>query len=196
DRTTAAVSTANASHHAREATSTPPTTEVYAGRDRGDGPDGDGDEGSVQRRHSGDLRTRHRHTAWSEVRQLEREHIGRGDRDRVLRGGEQDDGRATRAAAGLGPEAQRDAPVRLDGHVRQRGPGQRLSDLPEAGGPADRRELVCVREDDLHDLAVVPAVRHLDRVVQESSVEGGARGIEGGGRGTHAFDGHVHGQVA
>src|SRR5205809_5610281 len=95
DRTTAAVSTANASHHAREATSTPPTTEVHAGRDRGDGPHGDGDEGSVQRRRSGDLRTRHRHTARGEGRRVEREHIGRGGRDRVLRGGEQDGGRAT-----------------------------------------------------------------------------------------------------
>src|SRR2546423_5528808 len=85
---TRAVSTANAGHHAREATSAPPATEVHAGRDRGDGPDGDGDEGSVQRRRSGDLRTGDRHGAWSEVRQLERERRGRGDRDRVLRGGE------------------------------------------------------------------------------------------------------------
>src|SRR5438552_13405622 len=109
ERTKAAVSTANASQHARGATSTPPATKVHAGRDRGDGPHGDGDEGSVQRRRPGDLRTRDRHAAWSEVRQLERERVGGGDRDRVLRGGEQDDGRATRAAAGLGPEAQRDA---------------------------------------------------------------------------------------
>src|SRR5439155_8876880 len=152
DRTKEAVSTANASRQAREAMSAPPATQVGAGRDRGDGPHGDGDEGSVQRRPSGDLRTGDGYGAWSEVWQLEREHGGRGDRDGVLCGGEQDDGRAARAAAGLAPEAQRDALVRLDGHVRQRGPGQRLADIPEAGGPADRRELVRVRDDDLHDL--------------------------------------------
>src|SRR5256886_11413629 len=140
ERTKAAVSTANASHPAREATSAPPATEVYAGRDGGDRPHGDGDEGSVQGRRSGDLRTGDRHGAWGEVRQLEREHPGRGDRGRVLRGGEQDDGRAARAAAALGPEAQRDALVRLDGHVRQRGPGQGLPDPPEAGGPTDLPE--------------------------------------------------------
>src|SRR5437660_10874253 len=117
ERTKAAVSTANASHHAREATSTPPTTEVHAGRDRGDGPHGDGDEGSVQRRHPGDLRTGDRYAARGEVRQLEGEHVGRGDRDRGLCRGEQDDGRAARRAAGQGPEAERVAVVSLRGHV-------------------------------------------------------------------------------
>src|SRR5437870_13484506 len=80
DRTKAAVSTANASHQAREAMSAPPATQVGAGRDRGDGPHGDGDEGSVQRRPSGDLRTGDGYGDWSEVWTFEREHGGGGDR--------------------------------------------------------------------------------------------------------------------